>query len=163
MTTELCPDVAVCWHVEQELTAAIERGATQYLAIGRNCEIEDSSLAAKVRSLSVLDVADEALSLELERARFCRKEITFVSWLGGGASTPDAVIATLGLIASLPVSSALVFDYAAIDALASHIGEPCDSYINPVVLRKLLRASGFRETQDLGEAESSVRLVRALV
>jgi hypothetical protein len=163
MITELCPEATACRYVEEELTAATKRGATQYLAIGRNCEVEDQSLSAKVRVLSVQDLDNEALSFGLERASFCRKEITFVSWLGGGASTPDAVIATLGLIASLPPSSTLVFDYAAMDALASQMGESCNSYIDPVVLRRLLQVSGFREAQDIGEAESGVRLVKALV
>jgi hypothetical protein len=163
MTAELCKDVAACQFVEEELAAATKRGATQYLAIGQNCEIEDSSLSAKVRVLSVRDVGDQALSLGLERARFCPEEITFVSWLGGGASTPDAVIATLGLIASLPASTTLVFDYAAMGALASDMGEPCPAYINPDALRILLRASGFRETQHIGETENGLRLVRARV
>jgi hypothetical protein len=174
--TEICPKTVACQYVEEELTAAIKRGATQYVAIGRSCEIDESYFPGDMRVFSVEGVVGEPVSSRLDRAGFGASEITLVSWLGGSVSTPHEVFSTLRMIASLPPSSAVIFDYAvcrrradviqqtAMDALASHVGDPPSRYIDPRALQTLLHASGFREIQEISaESGTGTRLVRALV
>lgn len=180
MTTEILEATAACRVVEQELAAAIERGATQYVAIGESCEDLERRLPGNMQvfclPLEFDSAADDGVSSFLAQKGFGTGAITFVSWLGGRISTVQTVFSILRMIGCLPSLSALLFDYVvrrrstsqgdptAMDALASEMGEPVCRYTDPQALHTLLRASGFSRIEELStEPGSGRRLVLALV
>lgn len=178
MITEIETTVATCRRINDELVAAIRRGATQYLAIGSRCDLPGRQLPAEMRVLSVekeLDYSGEQpVASVLRDAGLSTEKITFVSWLGGRISMPQTIVSILRFIGSLPSSSALIFDYTirrrhddlqhetSMDALASEVGNPPSWHIDPQALRTLLFASGFREIKDISAEGECRRLMLAL-
>jgi methyltransferase (TIGR00027 family) len=98
---------------------------------------------------------------------------TFFSWLGVTEYlTTEAVMATLRFVASAPAGSGVVFDYmispsllspaqrSRFDALARHVawaGEPWQSFFEPGLLTRDLRAMGFGYVEDKGPEEINAR------
>ncbi len=129
-------------YAEDELAAAIARGATQYVVLGagldtyayrnthprlRVFEVDHPATQAWKRnqldaagiaiplSLTFVptDFEEQSLSSALESSGFQTGEISFFSWLGVTPYlTADAAMATLAFIGSLPAGSGVVFDYA---------------------------------------------------
>ena len=127
---------------EDELTAAIARGAKQYVILGagldtyayRNAHSQlrvfevdyPATQVWKRRRLETERVAippcltyvptnfeEQTLSSALESSGFERDKVSFFSWLGVTPYlTAASAIATLAFIGSLPKGSGLVFDYA---------------------------------------------------
>ena len=129
-------------YAEDELTAAIARGATQYVVLGagldtyayRNAhsrlrvfevdhpatqswkrrQLESAGIAIP-SSLTFVptDFEEQSLGSVLESSGFQNGEISFFSWLGVTPYlTAEAAMATLAFIGSLPAGSGVVFDYA---------------------------------------------------
>jgi hypothetical protein len=177
--TETPATAIACRQIDEELAAAIGRGATQYLAIGNRCDLRERRLPPEMRVLSLEKEFDNAgaepVSSVLEEAGLSTDKITFVSWLGGRISVPQTIVSILRFIGSLPASSALIFDYmirrrhddsrweTSMDALASEVGEPPCWHIDPQALRTLLSASGFRQIKDLSPDDEYRRLMLAVV
>jgi methyltransferase (TIGR00027 family) len=129
-------------YAEDELTAAIARGATQYVVLGagldtyayRNAhaslrvfEVDHPATQAWKRkqrddagiavpsSLTFVptDFEQQPLSSALENSGFQTGEVSFFSWLGVTPYlTAEAALATLAFIGTLPAGSGVVFDYA---------------------------------------------------
>jgi methyltransferase (TIGR00027 family) len=129
-------------YAEDELTAAIERGATQYVVLGagldtyayRNAysqlrvfEVDHPATqawkrtrldAAKIATPSSLtfvptDFEEQTLGSALQSSGFQSDEVSFFSWLGVTPyRTAEGAMATLAFIGSMPVGSGVVFDYA---------------------------------------------------
>ena len=129
-------------YAEDELCAAIARGATQYVILG--ARLDTYAYRNTHAHLRVFDVDRPAAQIlkrtQLQRAAiaipsslvfvpanfeeqplcpalascgFERDQITFFSWFGGTAyRTAASVMSTLAFIGSLPQGSGLVFDYA---------------------------------------------------
>jgi methyltransferase (TIGR00027 family) len=189
-------------YAEDELITAIARGATQYVVLGagldtyayRNAhsrlrvfEVDHPSTQAWKRkqlddagipvpsSLTFVptDFEEQSLRSALEDSGFQAGEISFFSWLGVTPYlTPEAALATLAFIGSLPTGSGVVFDYAverssldpveqmAMDALASRVaraGEPFRLFLDPGALNRMLKNAGFHEVEDLGPADIDER------
>jgi len=189
-------------YAEDELITAIARGATQYVVLGagldtyayRNAhsqlrvfEVDHPSTQAWKRkqlddagipvpsSLTFVptDFEEQSLRSALEDSGFQAGEISFFSWLGVTPYlTPEAALATLAFIGSLPTGSGVVFDYAverssldpveqmAMDALASRVaraGEPFRLFLDPRALNRMLKNAGFHEVEDLGPADIDER------
>jgi len=129
-------------YAEDELAAAIARGATQYVVLGagldtyayRNThprlrvfevdhpatqawkrkQLDDAGIAIP-SSLTFVptDFEEQSLDSALESSGFQAGEISFFSWLGVTPYlTAEAAMATLGFIGSLRAGSGVVFDYA---------------------------------------------------
>jgi methyltransferase (TIGR00027 family) len=129
-------------YAEDQLAAAVARGATQYVVLGagldtyayRNAypglrvfEVDhpltqtwkrDRLAAAGIRMPSSLtfvstDFEAQTLCSALQDAGFQTGEVSFFSWLGGTPYlTAQAAMATVAFIGSMPVGSGVVFDYA---------------------------------------------------
>jgi methyltransferase (TIGR00027 family) len=129
-------------YAEDELAAAIGRGATQYVVLGagldtyayrnthtrlRVFEVDHPATQAWKRkqlddagitipsSLTFVptDFEEQSLDSALESSGFQAGEISFFSWLGVTPYlTAEAAMATLAFIGSLPTGSGVVFDYA---------------------------------------------------
>jgi methyltransferase (TIGR00027 family) len=129
-------------YAEDELTAAIARGATQYVVLGagldtyayrnvhprlRVFEVDHPATQAWKRkqldeagiaipsSLTFVptDFEEQSLGSVLESSGFQAGEISFFAWLGVTPYlTAEAAMATLAFIGSLPTGSGVVFDYA---------------------------------------------------
>jgi methyltransferase (TIGR00027 family) len=115
----------------------------------------------------------ETLADALRESDFKPDRATFFSWLGVTPYlTPEAAVATLTFIASMPAESGVAFDYAversslspleqmALDALASRVvkaGEPFQLFLNSEALMGMLKAMGFRHVDDLGPEEIEAR------
>src|SRR5262249_9352811 len=98
---------------------------------------------------------------------------TFVSWLGVTVFlTEAAVFETLRYVASLPLGSDIVFEYAlreaqldteerhrlaVVKALAAARGEPWLSAFEPTELAARVKELGFRQVWDLGPEEANAR------
>jgi methyltransferase (TIGR00027 family) len=132
---------------------------------------EGLALPASLTFASV-DFEQQSLANGLRAAGFQSDRPAFFHWLGVVPYlTRDAIWATLSYIAGLPESE-VVFDYsepienypqerrtnvAAVNARVTAIGEPWLSHFDPVEMMRELCARGFRELEDLGLAEISVR------
>ena len=119
-----------------------------------------------------VDFEQQGLADGLRTAGFHSDRPAFFHWLGVVPYlTRDAISATLSFIVGVPQSE-VVFDYseplenypperranvAAVGAHAASIGEPWLSHFDPAELSRELLARGFRELEDLGLAEISVR------
>ncbi len=117
-----------------------------------------------------VDFERETLANGLAAAGFDPGQQTFFTWLGVVPYlTEQAVLSTLGFIASLPGGAHVVFDYsnlpasgpdqdeyaASREALASRVaslGEAFRSHFETDALRAKLTSLGFREVEDLGPA-----------
>jgi methyltransferase (TIGR00027 family) len=102
---------------------------------------------------------------------------TFFSWLGVTEYlTIEAVMATLRFISLAPKGSGVVFDYmlspslltatqrSRFDALAQRVasaGEPWQTFFDPELLKKDLRAMGFGYVEDNGPEEINTRYFKA--
>lgn len=129
-------------YAEDELAAAVARGATQYVVLGagldtyayRNVhprlrvfevdhpatqawklkQLDDAGIAVP-SSLTFVptDFEQQSLGSALANSGFDAGEISFFSWLGVTPYlTAEAALATLAFIGSLPPGSGVVFDYA---------------------------------------------------
>ena len=127
------------------------------------------------RNLTFTPVDFETQTLEegLQAAGCHPGKCTFFSWLGVTEYlATEVVMATLRFIASAPVESGVVFDYmlspslltpaqrSRFDALAQRVasaGEPWQAFFDPALLRRDLRAMGFRTVEDSGPEEINAR------
>jgi methyltransferase (TIGR00027 family) len=129
-------------YAEDQLAAAVERGATQYVVLGagldtyayrnsypglRVFEVDhpltqtwkrDRLAAAGIATPSSLtfvstDFEAQTLSSVLRDSGFQTGEVSFFSWLGVTPYlTAEAAMASLAFIGSMPVGTGVVFDYA---------------------------------------------------
>jgi methyltransferase (TIGR00027 family) len=129
-------------YAEDELTAAIGRGATQYVILGagldtyayrnpysqlRVFEVDHPATQAWKRtrleaagiampsSLTFVptDFEEQTLRSALQSSGFQSDEVSFFSWLGVTPYlTAQAAMTTLAFIGSMPTGSGVVFDYA---------------------------------------------------
>jgi methyltransferase (TIGR00027 family) len=119
-----------------------------------------------------VDFESETLADGLARAGFDAARPAFFAWLGVTPYlTHDAILATLGFIASLPSGSGVVFDYAeppdeaarahggfaAMAARVAAIGEPFRSLIDPADLARDLARLGFARIEDFGAPALNAR------
>jgi len=120
-----------------------------------------------------LDFHEQTLAQGLAQAGHDTTKPTFFSWLGVVPYlTPEAVMATLGFIASCPAGSGVVFDYVVtsdhlsfgermilkgIKAATKASGEPLQSYFDPTALAREMSAMGFSQTRDLDQAAINAR------
>jgi methyltransferase (TIGR00027 family) len=128
-------------YAEDELTAAIARGATQYVILGAGLDthayrnkhsqvhvFEVDHPATQTWKRARLEAAgiaipssltfvptnfeEQTLSSALEFSGFQREKVSFVSWLGVTPYlTAASAMATFAFIGSLPTGSGVVFDY----------------------------------------------------
>ncbi len=124
-------------------------------------------------TFSPVDFETQTLEEGLQRAGFDTSKCTFFSWLGVTQYlTTSAVTATLQFVASMPVSSGIVFDYTispsllnptarlAFDRLAHRVafaGEPFRTFFDPSLLKGSLRTMGFGQIEDLVPEEMNAR------
>ena len=182
-----------------ELSAAVARGVRQCVVIGSHLPWREGFKGSPEKRLQVFALdeeqpadspatfvptqfASEALATALAKSDFDKLKASLFVWLGGtGYRTADAVMASLGFIASLPTGSGVVFDYAAertssgsltqtaMDALASQIvmaGGTVKQLVQPQAVAAMLRGLGFQKIVDLAQEElpiSGGHLVSAVV
>jgi methyltransferase (TIGR00027 family) len=120
-----------------------------------------------------VDFETQTLEQGLRDAGYDPGQCTFFAWLGVTPYlTTEAVMATLRFIASAPVGSGVVFDYvispslltpaqrSSFDTLArrvASIGEPWQTFFDPELLTRDLRAMGFGYIEDQGPEEINAR------
>jgi methyltransferase (TIGR00027 family) len=120
-----------------------------------------------------VDFETQTLAEGLRGTGYDAGKVTFISWLGVTPYlTTEAVMETLRFIASAPAGSGVVFDYAispslltaaqrsVFDALARRVasaGEPWQTFFDPGILTRDLRAMGFRYVEDKGPEELNAR------
>jgi methyltransferase (TIGR00027 family) len=120
-----------------------------------------------------VDFERQTLADGLRDAGFDRQRSTFFSWLGVTMYlTEDAIVATLGFVASTPRGGGIVFDYAVpwgslglvgrmvLDAIARRVeqsGEPFRTFFDPKALALRLMQIGFRSVEDLDADEINAR------
>ena len=120
-----------------------------------------------------VDFETETLAEGLLGAGYDSRKCTFFSWLGVTEYlATEAVMTTLGFIASAPVGSEVVFDYmlspslltptqrSHFDALAQRVasaGEPWRAFFEPALLIRDLQAMGFGYVEDNGPEEINAR------
>jgi methyltransferase (TIGR00027 family) len=123
-----------------------------------------------------VDFEREALPDALPRAGFDPRQPAFVSWLGVTMYlTRDAVLGTLGYVASLAPGSEIVFNYVrspatlvepsrsaveAMGARAAAAGEPWLTFFEPAALAAALAQLGFAPVEDVGPEEAFERYCR---
>jgi methyltransferase (TIGR00027 family) len=123
-----------------------------------------------------VDFESELLQERLASGGFRADAPAFFSWLGVSMYlTRQAVLGTLGYVASLPRGSGIVFDYAlppasmslvrrlAMRALLQRVaaaGEPWKTFFEPRELTRELQALGFALLEDLGPEELNARFFR---
>ena len=114
-----------------------------------------------------LDFHEQTLAQGLAQAGHEASKPSFFSWLGVVPYlTPEAVMATLGYIASCPAGSGVAFDYMVdanslstrgrmmlegLGAVTKAAGEPLRSSFPPEALASELAALGFSQTRDLDQ------------
>lgn len=120
-----------------------------------------------------VDFETQTLADGLRGAGFRADEPSFFSWLGVSMYlTREAVLSTLGYVATLPRGSGMVFDYAvshrtldflrrlaarALMRRAAAISEPWKTFFDPDELAGELRALGFGHIHDLGPDQLNAR------
>jgi methyltransferase (TIGR00027 family) len=120
-----------------------------------------------------VDLETQTLAEGLKDAGYDPGKCTFFSWLGVTEYlTIGSVTATLRFIASAPEESGVVFDYmispslltppqrSVFDAFARRVGsagEPWQTFFDPDLLARDLRAMGFRYVDDKGPEEINAR------
>lgn len=113
-----------------------------------------------------VDFETQILGEGLRQTGFDASKPAFFSWLGVSMYlTKEAINATLGFVATMPVGSSLVFDYLispellspparkAFDSLAYRVamaGEPFQSFFDPTSIAASLRNMGFGHIEDIG-------------
>jgi methyltransferase (TIGR00027 family) len=123
-----------------------------------------------------VDFETQTLMEGLRGAGYDSGKCTFFSWLGVTEYlTTEAVMATLRFIASAPAGSRVVFDYmispslltpaqrSRFDALAQRVasaGEPWQSFFDPGLLTRDLRAMGFRYVEDKGPEDINAKFFK---
>jgi methyltransferase (TIGR00027 family) len=119
------------------------------------------------------DFEHQTLSDALRATAFRFDAPAFFSWLGVTPYlTEGAFTETLAVVAAMPRTSAIVFDYAvpreslnekqkmaldALSALVGSIGEPFRLFWEPPKLEARLRQMGFSEIEDLGREQLNAR------
>jgi methyltransferase (TIGR00027 family) len=120
-----------------------------------------------------VDFEEQTLAGGLRDAGYDPSLSAFFSWLGVTPYlTIEGVMTTLRFIASAPIGSGVVFDYATspslltpaqrlvIDAMANRVaaaGEPWRTFFDHAELMKGLRAMGFEHVEDIGPDEINAR------
>jgi len=120
-----------------------------------------------------VDFQTETLEGGMRSAGCDPSKCTFFSWLGVTQYlTTEAVTATLRFIASAPAGSGVVFDYmlspslltaaqrSRFDELARRVasaGEPWQTFFDPALLTRDLRAMGFGYVEDSGQEKINMR------
>ncbi|MGH7786599.1 MAG: class I SAM-dependent methyltransferase [Candidatus Binatia bacterium] len=120
-----------------------------------------------------VDFERQSVSEGLRAVSYDAHQPAFFAWLGVTPYLSEAaVLQTLGWIATAPVGSGVVFDYAlapdlldatrrrAFDLLAAHVaaaGEPWQTFFEPTRLRRELAVMGFVQIDDLGPDEINAR------
>ena len=123
-------------------------------------------------TLATVDFERECLLERLKTVGFKDDRPAFFTWLGVVPYlSPDAVLATLCLIARIP-DAEVVFEYGrppaaypperragyeAMIARAAAIGEPWLSFFNPDELANALSRLGFHEVEDLSPRDIAIR------
>jgi len=126
--------------------------------------------------LVAVDFETQLLGERLTDSGWCAAEASFFSWLGVSMYlSREAVMSTLGYIASLPAGSGIVFDYAipparlslvrrllvaTVQRRVAALGEPWTTFFDPHGLAAELAALGFRQLEDLGADELNARFFR---
>ena len=189
-------------YAEDELARAVASGVRQYVVLGagldtfayrnphdglRVFEVDHPATQAWKRerlqaagtavpsSLTFvpIDFERQTLADGLERAGFDHRIAAFFSWLGVTPYlTREACMSTLSLIAKMPASSGVVFDFAidpsllsagqreALDALSKRVaaaGEPFQLFFDPTKLQAELKEMGFHRTEFLQGRELNAR------
>jgi len=189
-------------YAEDELARAIALGVTQYVVLGagldtfayrnphpglRVFEVDHPATqdwkreqlqAAGIAIPSSLtfvpiDFEQQTIADALKHSAFNPDAAAFFSWLGVTPYlTREACLTTLGLIATLPAGSGVVFDFAvdpallnagqrqALDALSRRVaryGEPLQLFFDPGKLQEELRDLGFHRTEFLQGKELNAR------
>jgi len=140
----------------------------------KRARLEEAGITVP-RNLMFAPVDFEAQTLAdgLRGAGYDPGQRTFFAWLGViPYLRAEAVMATLRFIAATPVGSGVVFDYlisppllnaaeqSVFDSLAHRAaaaGEPWKAFFDPAILKRDLRAMGFRHVADMGPAEINAR------
>ena len=120
-----------------------------------------------------VDFEKRTLADGLRDAGFDPSLSAFFSWLGVTMYlTAEGLMTTLRFIASAPIGSEVVFDYAIspslmspaqrpiFDEMAKRVaaeGEPWKTFFDPAELMKELRAIGFGHVEDMGSEEINAR------
>jgi methyltransferase (TIGR00027 family) len=120
-----------------------------------------------------VDFERETISDGLQRLGFATHEKAFFSSLGVTPYLTDrAFVETASFIASMPIGSGVVFDYAVprtslkflerlvfdrISARVAGAGEPFQLFFEPAELEARLRGMGFSKIEDLGVKEINAR------
>jgi methyltransferase (TIGR00027 family) len=149
----------------------VDHFATQ---IWKRARLEEAGIDLPIDlTFAPVDFETQTLSEGLLRAGYDPDQCTFFSWLGVTEYlTTAAVMATLHFIASAPVGSGVVFDYMLspalltpaqrprFDVLANRVasaGEPWQTFFDPALLTKDLRAMGFAHVKDNSPEEINSR------
>jgi methyltransferase (TIGR00027 family) len=120
-----------------------------------------------------VDFEGQTLADGLRGAGYDPNLSAFFSWLGVTPYlTIEGMMTTLRFIASAPIGSGVVFDYAispslldpaqrlVFDALANRVasaGEPWRTFFDSAELMKDLRAMGFGHAEDIGPVEINAK------
>jgi methyltransferase (TIGR00027 family) len=189
-------------YAEDELARAIALGVTQYVVLGagldtfayrnphpglRVFEVDHPDTQAWKRtqlqaanipipsSLTFvpIDFERQTLADALKHSVFIPTAAAFFSWLGVTPYlTREACLTTLGLIATMPAGSGVVFDFAvdpgllnagqrqALAALSRRVaryGEPLQLFFDPGKLQEELLTLGFHRTEFLQGKELNAR------
>jgi methyltransferase (TIGR00027 family) len=118
-----------------------------------------------------VDFERDTLRDGLARTGFDFARPAFFAWLGVTPYlTRDAILATLGFIASLKPGSGVVFDYAQAPGASAHfeamaarvaaLGEPFRSLLDPAELERDLARLGFTRIENLGADALNARYFR---
>jgi len=189
-------------YAEDELARAVAGGVRQYVVLGagldtfayrnphpslRVFEVDHPATQAWKRdqlqaagiaippalTFVPVDFERQTLAQGLGQAGFDLGAAAFLSWLGVTPYlTRDACMTTLNLIATMPVGSGVVFDFAvdpallnpgqreALDALSERVaryGEPFQLFFDPGRLQDELKGMGFHRTEFLQGKELNAR------
>ncbi len=157
---------------EDELRAAVARGASQYVILGagldtygyrsgnanlRVFEVDHPSTQSWKRTrLKAAGIAMppslvfvpggfemQSLPALLESARFQAGEVSFFSWLAFSAYVSvQATLATLAFIGSLPAGSGVVFDYTARRSWSDRASDPALDWVEETAMEALASRFG---------------------
>jgi O-methyltransferase involved in polyketide biosynthesis len=158
--------------VKRELAEAFARGVCQCVVIASRPHLREAITSSTDETVKVFAIDEKLPSLAeaLEESDFDKQKASFFVWLGDARyRTIDAAISSLAFIASLPIGSGVLLDYAALDALASRLcfaGGAVMHLIQPQAVAALLRGLGFQKIVDLAQEDwqaSGGHLVSAVV
>jgi methyltransferase (TIGR00027 family) len=149
----------------------VDHPATQ---VWKRARLQEAGIAIpESLTFAAIDFETQTLAGGLGQAGFKADEPAFFSMLGVIVYlTRDAALSTLRFVASLPVGTEIVFDYAVSPSalgesdrrvhedtsrVVAARGEPWLSYFAPPALAADLRAAGFAHVEDLGPDEIQER------